>query len=104
DPMCDKSRIQEQKGYDMTKNQGWCKWIFSNNTFNTWRHDKDSKLLWIHGNAGFGKTMLLAGIIDELDTRDEGAPKASTVSYYFCEAPTNTFKIQDATAVFRGLI
>jgi len=104
DPICDKLRIEEQKGYDMKKNQGWCKWIFANETFKTWRHNEDSRLLWIHGNAGAGKTMLLASIIDELETRNADGRKTSTVSYCFCENPPNSAKIQDATSVFRGLI
>lgn len=104
DPLSDKPRIEYEKGYDGEKYLGWCKWVFSNDAFKTWRHGEHSKLLWIHGDAGTGKTMLLAGIIDELNTQHTDGGKSTTVAYHFCEARGKRTKVHDATAVFRGLI
>jgi hypothetical protein len=56
-------------------------------------------LLWIKGDAGKGKTMLICGIIDELKK-----PTINTglVSFFFCQG--TDLRINNATAVLRGLI
>ncbi|KAL2196961.1 hypothetical protein P885DRAFT_23029, partial [Corynascus similis CBS 632.67] len=56
------------------------------------------RLLWIKGDPGKGKTMLLCGIINEL----KSASASSLLSFFFCQA-TDT-SINNATAVLRGLI
>ncbi|KAK4207885.1 hypothetical protein QBC37DRAFT_259694, partial [Rhypophila decipiens] len=35
--------------------------------FPRWRYNSESRLVWIKGDPGKGKTMLLCGIIDELE-------------------------------------
>jgi hypothetical protein len=54
-------------------------------------------LLWIKGDPGKGKTMLLCGIIEQLDTKVETPP-----SFFFCRA--NDPKLSNAHAVLRSLI
>ena len=75
------------------------RWVLDNNDFKQWREDQRSQLLWIKGDPGKGKTMLLCGIIDELQ---KSTPDATAVSFFFCQA-TDT-RINNATAVLRGLI
>ncbi|CAH0055285.1 unnamed protein product [Clonostachys solani] len=48
-------------------------------TRNRFRDDLQSWLLWIKGDPGKGKTMLLCGIIDELEKGTN-----SLLSYFFC--------------------
>ncbi|KAF1362637.1 WD40 repeat-like protein [Lizonia empirigonia] len=62
---------------------------------------KDFRLLWIKGDPGKGKTMLLCGIIDELQASSAIA-KTNTVSYFFCQA--TDARINSAAAVLRGLL
>ncbi|KAJ6050131.1 hypothetical protein N7444_006847 [Penicillium canescens] len=80
DPRHDKERIE-------TVNGGLLKdvyvWILDHADFKRWRYEQQSQLLWIKGDPGKGKTMLLCGIIDELAT---------------------DIRINTATAVLRGLI
>ncbi|UKZ77207.1 hypothetical protein TrVFT333_004926 [Trichoderma virens FT-333] len=94
DPRDDKTRIEETKG-NLLKDS-YC-WILEHADFQTWRNDPQCRLLWITGDPGKGKTMLLCGIINELE---EFA--AYRLSYFFCQA-TET-GLQSATAVLRGLI
>jgi hypothetical protein len=56
-------------------------------------------LLWIKGDPGRGKTMLVCGIIDEM-SREKDA--AALLSYFFCQATDS--RINNAVAVIRGLI
>ncbi|KAI1420127.1 hypothetical protein F5Y12DRAFT_788515 [Xylaria sp. FL1777] len=96
DPRDDKTRIEQQKGGLL---QDSYKWILSHKDFQRWRDGEESQLLWIKGDPGKGKTMLLCGIIDELNK--EGKSSRNIV-YYFCQA-TNK-QLRKATYVLRGLI
>ncbi|KAI8710958.1 NACHT domain-containing protein [Fusarium sp. LHS14.1] len=94
DPRDDKTRIEQTKGGLLKDSY---KWILDHEDFRRWRDDRDSRLLWIKGDAGKGKTMLLCGVIDEL------LPTyAHPVSFFFCQGTDS--KLNHATAVLRGLI
>ncbi|KAJ5776869.1 NACHT nucleoside triphosphatase [Penicillium odoratum] len=75
------------------------RWILDNEGFKKWQGSGGDRLLWIRGDPGKGKTMLLCGIIEEL-TRLNGS--AANLSYFFCQA--TDIRINNATAVLRGLI
>jgi hypothetical protein len=97
DPRKDKERIEQAKGGLL---EGSYRWVFDNASFQQWRNDPHSRLLWIKGDPGKGKTMLLCGIIDELQKM--AAARAECVSYFFCQATDS--RINSATAVLRGLL
>ncbi|KNB04288.1 hypothetical protein FOXG_06454 [Fusarium oxysporum f. sp. lycopersici 4287] len=94
DPRDDKQRILETKG-GLLKGS-YC-WILKNDRFQRFRDDPQSRLLWIKGDPGKGKTMLLCGIIDELEKES-----AKRLSYFFCQA--TEAQLSSATGVLRGLI
>ncbi|KAE9986992.1 hypothetical protein EG328_004124 [Venturia inaequalis] len=80
DPRDDKKRIEETKG-GLLKDS-YC-WILENSDFRQWHSAQQNALLWVKGDPGKGKTMLLCGVIDELDQAD---PHTSLLSYFFCQA------------------
>lgn len=66
-PHDDKTRIENAKGgllYDSYV------WVCDNNEYKKWFEEPEHPLLWIRGDPGKGKTMLLCGIIDELTKSD----------------------------------
>ncbi|KAF1949407.1 HET-domain-containing protein [Byssothecium circinans] len=63
DPRDDKKRIEDTKGGLLEDSYHW---ILENVDFQQWRDDENNRLLWIKGDPGKGKTMLLCGIINEL--------------------------------------
>ncbi|KAF6803519.1 nacht and wd domain protein, partial [Colletotrichum plurivorum] len=95
DPRYDKTRIEDTKGGLLTDSYVW---VLQNPDFCQWRDDKDQRLLWVKGDPGKGKTMLLCGIIDDLQATRKGKP----LSYFFCQATDK--RLTTATAVLRGLI
>ncbi|KAK2764812.1 hypothetical protein CKAH01_15751 [Colletotrichum kahawae] len=95
DPRDDKADIEYTKGGLLTDSYIW---VLQNPDFCQWRDNKDQRLLWVKGDPGKGKTMLLCGIIDELQATREG----KSLSYFFCQA-TNK-RLNTATAVLRSLI
>jgi hypothetical protein len=96
DPRDDKRRIEDTKGGLL---EGSYHWILENSDFQQWYGAQQSHLLWIKGDPGKGKTMLLCGIINELK---KSIAKSDLLSYFFCQATDS--RINNATAVLRGLI
>ncbi|KAL2137696.1 hypothetical protein VTI28DRAFT_8520 [Corynascus sepedonium] len=95
DPRDDKRRIEQTKGGLLADSY---RWVLNNADFRQWYDDRESRLLWIQGDPGKGKTMLLCGIIDELKSISD----SSLLSFFFCQATDAS--LNNATAVLRGLI
>ena len=96
DPSDDKKRIEDTKGGLLQESYSW---ILETSDFQQWYDDKHKSLLWIRGDPGKGKTMLLCGVIDKLE---ESMEKQATLSYFFCQAADS--RINTATAVLQGLL
>ncbi|KAF5711152.1 het-E-1 heterokaryon incompatibility protein [Fusarium globosum] len=94
DPVADKKRIEDDKGGLL---KDCYKWILENDNFAKWRDDPEQHLLWVRGDPGKGKTMLLAGLITELEKSSQGS-----VFYFFCQATQPL--LRTASYVLRGLI
>jgi len=78
DPRDDKSRIEATKGGLLADSY---RWVLDNTEFQRWRNE-DNQLLWIKGDPGKGKTMLLCGIIDELKNEPiTGTPRQAKRCY-----------------------
>ncbi|KAI1051812.1 hypothetical protein LB506_003751 [Fusarium annulatum] len=93
-PQADKKRIEHEKGGLL---KDCYSWILYNDNFLQWRGDPEQHLLWVRGDPGKGKTMLLAGLITELEkTSDDG------IFYFFCQAAQPSHR--SASNVLRGVI
>jgi hypothetical protein len=95
-PCDDKKRIEETKGGLLKDSY---RWVLDNPDFRKWHDDPQDRLLWVKADPGKGKTMLLCGIIDELQ---DSMGAASLLSYFFCQATDS--RINNATAIIRGLL
>ncbi|KAG0706479.1 ankyrin repeat-containing domain protein [Suillus ampliporus] len=76
-----------------------CTWVFETEEFRRWRTPptaQHSKVLWINGKPGAGKTVIASAIINELMERGE------TVVCFYCDfrRPTTT----DGAIVLRSLL
>ncbi|KKF96201.1 Vegetative incompatibility protein HET-E-1 [Ceratocystis platani] len=94
DPRTDKKSIESKKGGLL---KDCYQWIVKHQDFQRFLNESESRILWIKGDPGKGKTMLLCGIIDQLDS-----DKSVSLSYFFCQAAGN--QTNTATSVLRGLI
>jgi hypothetical protein len=94
-PFHDKNAIIDLQGGLI--NDPAFKWILDHDHYKRWFNGGDGNVLWIRGDAGKGKTMMLCEIIENLKGKSAGC-----ISYFFCQA-TNQ-KMNNATAVLRGLI
>ena len=94
DPRDDKKRIEDTKGGLLEGSYGW---VLNHPSFQQWYSDPQSRLLWIKGDPGKGKTMLLCGIIDKLKESS-----SNLLPFFFCQGTDS--RINSATTVLRGLI
>jgi hypothetical protein len=101
DPREDKKRIEDTKGGLLRDSY---QWILEHPDFHHWRDGNQSRLLWIKGDPGKGKTMLICGILDEMSSLTRLRDKEATtlLSFFFCQATDS--HINNAVAVLRGLI
>ncbi|KAM7210765.1 Heterokaryon incompatibility protein (HET) domain containing protein, partial [Rhypophila decipiens] len=99
DPRLDKKRIEEAKGGLLVNAY---RWVLDSPDFRRWHDRSESRLLWIKGDPGKGKTMLLCGIINELEQTIDAEGRCRNLAYFFCQA--TDARINNATAVLRGLI
>ncbi|KAK4205936.1 heterokaryon incompatibility protein-domain-containing protein, partial [Rhypophila decipiens] len=97
DPRHEKERIELAKGGLLADAY---RWVFDNPDFKRWRQLSESRLLWIKGDPGKGKTMLLCGVINELERPI--TVNGGNLAYFFCQATDS--RINNATSVLRGLI
>ncbi|OJJ04748.1 hypothetical protein ASPVEDRAFT_153082 [Aspergillus versicolor CBS 583.65] len=102
DPRDDRLRLEQSKGGLLW--ESFC-WIIDHPSFQEWRDDPERRLLWIRGDAGKGKTMLMMGIVDHLAI---GVPLPATemsppiLSYFFCQGTDS--RLNNAASVVRGLM
>ncbi|KAM0265152.1 hypothetical protein ACHAQJ_000305 [Trichoderma viride] len=93
-PEDDKKRIEDTKGGLLLDAYIW---ILKNDAFTQWHDDPATRLLWVRGDPGKGKTMLLCGIINELK-----ADSSRNIYYFLCQATDN--RLNNAAAILRGLL
>ncbi|KAF1835058.1 hypothetical protein BDW02DRAFT_310937 [Decorospora gaudefroyi] len=110
DPREDRARIEGDKDKLLKDCYGW---ILDDSSFRRWRTQSESRLLWIKGDPGKGKTMMTMGLIDELSQSESSRvvvpmkrrlvdDSESLVSFFFCQ---NTIPVlNNAVSVLRGLI
>jgi hypothetical protein len=81
------------------------RWILDNPEFQRWHGGNQSQLLWIKGDVGKGKTMLMIGVINELQqqvVRSEKSSVTEILSYFLCQGTDS--RLNTATAILRGMI
>ncbi|KAL7935407.1 hypothetical protein V8C35DRAFT_272036 [Trichoderma chlorosporum] len=95
-PRDDRKRLLDAKGGLLP---GSYSWVIESIMFQKWHREKQTNLLWIKGNPGKGKTMMICGLIQELEHME---PHQDILSYFFCQGTDPNFN--NAIAVLRGII
>ncbi|KIW16736.1 hypothetical protein PV08_03925 [Exophiala spinifera] len=101
DPQDDIKRIEGEK--DELFDEAY-RWIFLRKeytAFTNWDEPDSPRLLWIKGLPGTGKTMLLMGIIRELES--QLSLLTPSLAYFFCQG-TGDQSLAKATAALRSLM
>jgi ankyrin repeat protein len=81
--------------------QGTCSWILSHPAYLSWLTTEETRLLWVTGEPGCGKTMLSAYLTDHLRLGRATAVKPQ-VFFFFCDDKVKSQR--DASAILRGIL
>jgi ankyrin repeat protein len=103
DPHVDRESLISAKG---TRVAGTCEWITHHTSYRAWLNgdgdgDGNSRLLWISGGPGKGKTMLSVYLTKELE-KHAASTQSVELLFFFCSAQDE--KRNTAVAVLRGLV
>ncbi|CAN9211420.1 unnamed protein product [Alternaria alternata] len=105
DPHIDRESLITAKG---TRVKGTCEWITHDAKYRAWLdddgdciNDNNTRLLWISGGPGKGKTMLSVFLTEELERHTAQADNVKH-AFFFCSAEDE--KRNTAVAVLRGLV
>ncbi|OWT43263.1 Pfs, NACHT and WD domain protein [Pochonia chlamydosporia 170] len=97
DPATDMSRIAEDKGGLLLK----CfDWILDNDELKTWQQCENTRLLWVKGDPGKGKTMLMIGLVRHLQVRLSS--QNCSLAFFFCQNTDS--RLNNDVSVLRGLV
>ncbi|KAF1828257.1 hypothetical protein BDW02DRAFT_603580, partial [Decorospora gaudefroyi] len=115
DPREDRARIEGDKDRLLRDCYAW---ILDDVSFQRWRTQDESRLLWIKGDPGKGKTMMTMGVVAELSQGHKTRLSSRTivkvfaklklgsqsclVTYFFCQSTRP--ELNNAVSVLRGLI
>jgi hypothetical protein len=111
DPREDRARIEGDKDRLLRDCYAW---ILDDRNFQQWRTQDASRLLWIKGDPGKGKTMMTMGVIAELSRPESlsyvAVPKKRRridnpeplLSFFFCQSTQPG--LNNALSVLRGLV
>lgn len=95
----EKERIEDIKGPLIRDSYFW---VLENSAFRQWRSGNMGRLLWVTGDPGKGKTMLLCGIINELSQSNPKQGSTDTImSFFLCQGTDSS--LNTAVAVVGGL-
>lgn len=74
--------------YENRRTPGTCEWLVQHSEFVTWRHGASSKVLWVTGNPGCGKSTLVSYLCRNIenDVNSQVQPPADKLLYYFCNS------------------
>lgn len=82
--------------------QGTCSWILRHPAYLNWVEAKETRLLWVTGEPGCGKTMLSAFLTDHLRLDHATAAPKPEVFFFFCDDKIKSQR--DANAILRGIL
>ena len=99
DPRYDKKRIEASKDQLL---EGSCSWVLEDRAFVDWWTRDDSRLLWIHGDPGKGKTMMMIALVSEVERKLKCLPGPNILTYFFCQKTSSD--LNTTVSVLRGLI
>ena len=62
-----------------------CNWIFELEEYKSWLSSTESRLLWVSGVGGLGKSILMSSVVDALQEACK-EDKGCSAQYFFCSA------------------
>ena len=100
DPEAQRRRILASKD---VLHEELCSWIFEQDKFNSWWcAEQNVNVLWLHGDPGKGKTVIMAAATNNISQWIQREPDSEVFAYFFCQQQHP--RLNNAIAVLKGLL
>ncbi|KAL8889355.1 MAG: hypothetical protein Q9192_006031 [Flavoplaca navasiana] len=79
-------------------------WMLRDATYQKWKSEDHTRVLWLHGDPGKGKTMLAIALVDDLTKhiRTTAEDTSSALVYFFCDNQDD--RRANASLILRGIL
>ena len=77
-------------------------WLFSKEQYVQWNDNPRSALLWLRGDAGTGKSTIMASLIDQLESQPR-LESSEALAYFYCSRTSSDSRRQDPTEILRSI-
>ncbi|KAF3082204.1 hypothetical protein TWF102_001290 [Orbilia oligospora] len=91
------------------RQKGTCGWVFDQDEYKQWYNSTQSSFLWVYGNAGFGKSVLMSAIVDGIlegigkeTSQKVEVPSPPLIASFFCKVGSE--KTQKTFPILKSLI
>jgi hypothetical protein len=78
-----------------------CRWLQKKEVFESWKNGTTSRILWVSGIPGSGKTFLASYIVDQLKPQTEETDAAPPI-FFFCSSRSDNRRA--STHILRSLV
>lgn len=90
-----------QENLDVLREPQTCRWIFELEEYKNWDTSSQSSILWVSGDGGYGKSILMSTVIEQLRFQHTDDSKA-VVQYFFCKVGSNDTETTDR--IFKSIV
>ncbi|KAI9162873.1 Vegetative incompatibility protein [Paramyrothecium foliicola] len=82
---------------------GTGEWLLRHHVYLTWRESRSSRVLWLNGIPGAGKTKLSSKVVDDLlTTFGPNKNRKSAIAYFYCDR--NRADHREPVAIMRSIL
>jgi hypothetical protein len=80
------------------------KWLLRKPEFLEWMSTSTSSILWLHGIPGSGKSMLVAHVIEYIQSRFSSQTGPAPLAYFYCSRNSNEPERSDPSELMRSIL
>jgi nucleoside-triphosphatase THEP1 len=80
------------------------KWLLRKPEFLEWMSTSTSSILWLHGIPGSGKSMLVAHVIEYIQSRSSSETDPAPLAYFYCSRNSNEPERSDPSELMRSIL
>ncbi|KAF8865087.1 hypothetical protein BDZ45DRAFT_580955, partial [Acephala macrosclerotiorum] len=101
------STIQYKKHHKVKRNEhleGSCAWLLESREYIEWKKSSASSILWLHGIAGSGKSVLVSSVIEDIRQEQSGNLNAAPLAYFYCSRDAGEPERANPEEIMRSIL
>jgi nucleoside-triphosphatase THEP1 len=80
------------------------RWLLRKPQFLEWMNSSTSSILWLHGIPGSGKSMLVAHVVEYIQSRFSSETDPASLAYFYCSRNSNEPERSDPSELMRSIL